>query len=49
MRCFWPTRSMAETCPQARLSSSGGAGEHYGDDWVKYVARISLSATGKKG
>lgn len=25
------------------------AGEHYGDDWVKYVARISLSATGKKG
>lgn len=25
------------------------AGRHYGDDWVKYVARISLTATGKKG
>ncbi|MCB2192512.1 MAG: molybdopterin-dependent oxidoreductase [Deltaproteobacteria bacterium] len=25
------------------------AGRHYGDDWVKYVARVSLSAHGKKG
>lgn len=25
------------------------AGEHYGDDWVKYVARITVSAKGKKG
>lgn len=25
------------------------AGSHYGDDWVKYVARVSLSASGKKG
>ncbi|MCF8063883.1 MAG: molybdopterin-dependent oxidoreductase, partial [Desulfarculaceae bacterium] len=25
------------------------AGEHYGDDWVKYVARVTVSAKGKKG
>lgn len=25
------------------------AGRRFGDDWVKYVARVSLSATGKKG
>ncbi|MCB2226074.1 MAG: molybdopterin-dependent oxidoreductase [Desulfarculaceae bacterium] len=25
------------------------AGDHYGDDWVKYVSKITVRATGKRG